>query len=139
MTKRLKPLRVEQSPEVTFRRWGKLSRPAPVPPLSERMPVKVPPGSTVLSEDGSALLTTTPTGTVVAWDICGRCSVHVKACRCSRPTAPRSVVYIWHQDAAQQRGEPWSPEHPDYSKEFPTYDHSPTTAPRKRRIRRRPR
>lgn len=137
MSKSLKPLRLEPTPTITHRKWGSLAKPAPIPPLHERMPVKVPPRSTALSEDGSAFLTTTPHGTVIAWDVCGRCSVHVKVCRCSRPTAPRSVTYIWHQDAAQERGEEWSTSHPDYSREFPTYDHTPEKP--RRRVRRRSR
>lgn len=139
MSGKLKSLRIEEPKSLIFKRWGKIARPAPVPPLTERMPVKVPPGSTKLSDDGSMFLTTTPLGTVVAWDVCGRCGVHVKVCRCSTPSATRSVTYAWYQDAAQERGEEWTTDHPDYHREFPAYERQPTAPVRRRVRRRRPR
>lgn len=76
----------------------------------------VPPESTEIV--GRAYVTTTAKGTRIAWDTCGRCGIHVLHCTCTGAHAPRSVTYIWHQDRAHSRGEEWSPEHPDYRKEF---------------------
>lgn len=78
----------------------------------------VPPQSTVVAPGGSHYVTTTPQGTQIAWDTCGRCGVHVLHCRCAGSRAPRSVVYLWHQDRAFSRHEEWSPDHPDYRRDF---------------------
>lgn len=78
----------------------------------------VPPQSTVVAAGGRHYVTTTPLGTQIAWDVCGRCGVNVHRCRCSASRAPRSVVYIWHQDLALSRNEEWTTDHPDYRREF---------------------
>lgn len=108
--KRRLPRKAERAP-VTFKSWKRRT-----PRM--RIPDRVPAGSTVLSDDGTVLLTTTPRGTVIGWDTCGRCGVHMRSCACASPSAPRSVTYIWHQDNALQKGEEWSPDHPDYRKDF---------------------
>lgn len=106
----------------TFRRWVRLPETPPEPsiaPLSGRMPARVPTGTTSLTDDGRNLVTVTPLGIEIVWDICGKCGMHVGSCRCTSPYAPRSVTYIWYQDRARKKGEDWSPEHPDYHREFP--------------------
>lgn len=121
-------------PAIAFKSWPRV-REQKRPPLAKRMPLRVPPGSTTLADNGSMFLTTTPKGTVIAWDLCGSCSVNVKACKCARPSPPRSVTYIWYQDEADRNGEDWNPMHRNYSVRFPLQD-PPESEPRRVRKRR---
>lgn len=78
-----------------------------------------PEGYVSVSESGKAYTITTLCGTKVAFDMCGRCGIHVIACKCQRgPSLPRGVEYIWDQDEALSKGEEWDHHHPNYRGSF---------------------
>lgn len=78
-----------------------------------------PEGHVTISESGDAYVITTVRGTRIAFDMCGRCGIHVKHCTCSRgPTLPRGVEHAWDRDVALSKGEDWDHHHPSYKGSF---------------------
>lgn len=72
-----------------------------------------------VGEGGDYYVITTLRGTRIAFDMCGRCGVHVKHCKCaSGSSLPRAIEYVWDQDAAEAKGEEWDYNHPNYKGSF---------------------
>ena len=80
---------------------------------------KGPDGHVMVSDDGKYYVLIAPSGTRIAFDTCGRCSLHVRICKCAdSPTLPRSIEYIWDSEQARSKGEEWNSGHPNYKGSF---------------------
>lgn len=61
------------------------------------------------------LVTMMPGGLLVAWDSCGQCAAHIRACTCSAITPSRSIIHLYEVAT----GEPFTK--PTYAAPTPTF------------------
>jgi hypothetical protein len=52
------------------------------------------------------MVTMMPNGLYVAWDTCGACATHIRACGCVAITPGRSVIHIWEEISGEAFAKP---------------------------------